>query len=137
MRIQALTYALTALVMGCGGTEVITPQPLFVVDTYPSNGAQVASGQIPVVISFSAPVDPDSLPQALLLEETAGSGTPIRIVPTALAEYLQQDQAAIYQLPALPGGTTYSLTIQKEVVRAEDGTRLLTDIVRRFRTLEE
>ncbi len=135
MRIPILACLWATTIFSCGGTEVITPQPLFVVDTYPSNGAQIASGQVPVVISFSAPVDPETLAQALLLEETAGSGTPIRVIPTALAEYLQQDQTATYQLPALSADTAYSLTVKKEVVRAMDGTRLLTDIVRRFRTL--
>lgn len=121
-------------VCACGGAEVVTPQPLFVLDTYPSNGASVDSGQVPLVLTFSAPVDEESLQDALLLEETSEAGTPIRVVPTALAEYLQDSLTATYQLPDLEANTAYSLTVAKDGLKAVDGSTLLTDVVRRFKT---
>lgn len=135
--IVRITAVLCCLALyACGSAEVVTPQPLFVVDTYPSNGAVVSSGQIPVVLTFSAPVDESTLQDALLLEETSVSGTPIRVIPTALAEYLQDSLTATYQLPELPPGTAYSLTVHQDTLLSQDGTTLLTDLVRRFRTQE-
>ena len=126
-----LTLALAA---GCGAPEVVTPEPLRIVDTYPSNGALVAAGDVPIVVVLSADPDEDTLAEAVLLEEVSEAGTPIAVVPTALSEYLAESHSATYTAPPLPAGRAFSLTIFQEVLRADDGRALLSDFVRRFKT---
>lgn len=128
-------FALVLLgLCACGAPELVTPDPLRVLDTYPSNGALVSSVDVPLVLVFSAPVDTTTLDEALLLEEVAAAGTPIAVVPTALAEYLPQSLSASYTTPALAPDTAYMITVKQDRLRAEDGRQLLTDLVRRFKT---
>lgn len=135
MRRLAFLLLTTLCSLACGNAEVVTPAPLRVVDTYPSNGALVPGGDVPLVVIFSAPVDDETLPEALLLEEVADSGTPIRVIPTALAEYLPESLTANYTAADLPADTAFSMRIVQETVRAEDGSALLSDFVRRFKTV--
>ena len=127
--------AIVALTTGCGEAQIVTPEPLRIVDTYPGHGSVVPRQNVPVAVLFSAPVDVDTVPEALVLEETSESGTSIRVVPTALAEYLRESHTATFQSPSLDADTAYRITVRAEVLRGEEGSTLVTDFVRRFKTL--
>ncbi|MCA9549375.1 MAG: Ig-like domain-containing protein [Myxococcales bacterium] len=122
------------LVTACGNAEIVVPEPLWVIDTFPSQGALIPAGDVPVVVTFSAAVDEETLADAVLLEHISDSGAPIDVVPTALGEYLEESHTASFQAPSLPADTAYSLTIRADAVKALDGATLLADVVRRFKT---
>lgn len=118
----------------CGSAEIVTPAPLRVLDTYPSNGAVVSGADVPFAVTFDAPVDEATLEGALLLETTSDAGAPLDIVPTAFVAYLQDSATATFEGPELSPDAAFALTVRAEIVRGTDGQRLVTDFVRRFRT---
>lgn len=122
------------LLAGCGAAEIVVPEPLWVVDTFPGNGALVPAGDVPLVVAFSADVAEDSLTEAVLLERIAESGAAVEVVPTALGEYLFESRTATFQAPSLPPDTAYSLTVRAETLRGLEGATLVADVVRRFKT---
>lgn len=136
MNAQRTKAALLLLlaILGCGSAELVTPEPLRIVDTYPSNGAVVTGPDVPVAVVFSVEVVEATLETALMLEEISDSGAPIRIVPTALSEYSAESRTASYTTPDLDPDTAYQLRILQSELQSTEGTTLLADFVRRFKT---
>ncbi len=118
----------------CGGTEVVAPEPLVVLDTVPGQGALVPAGTEALVLTFSEPVDPASLLAAATLEEVTEAGGPIRALTLTLDEPGGDDAIATLRAGPLPGGQAFLLTVSADTLRAQSGAVPRGDLLRRFRT---
>ncbi len=117
--------------LGCD-LEVTAPASLSVVDSFPSQGAQVGPGTLEAVFAFSEPVDKETLNEALLLEETSMLGVPLRALPARLQRYDESQSIAVFDVGPLESGRAYQLTLSAESLRAASGAALIRDFVRRF-----
>lgn len=117
--------------LGCG-LEVTAPASLSVVDSFPSQGAQVGAGTLEAVFAFSEPLDKETLNDALLLEETSTLGVPLRALPARLQRYDEAQSIAVFDVGPLESERAYQLTLSAETLRAASGAALVRDFVRRF-----
>ncbi|MCK6552961.1 Ig-like domain-containing protein [Myxococcota bacterium] len=92
---RALLGAALALACACGNADLIAPEPLAVADTSPSNGALVAAGDTPIVVTFTDDVDEATLDASVTLDETSPAGLPIASVPLTRESYAD----ATYTVP--------------------------------------
>jgi hypothetical protein len=134
MKHRCTAGALLLALAGCGGTEVLAPEPLVILDAVPGQGALVPAGLDAVVLAFSEPVDTPSLLDAATLEETTEAGGPIRAVSLALGPPGDDAATVTLRTEPLPGGRTFALTLAAARLRAASGARPRSDLVRRFRT---
>lgn len=121
------------LAIACGSAEIVAPAPLSIVDTSPSQGAEVPADELPVVLVFSEPVERASL-VGVTLEETTRTGQRVRDRSIALEAFDLDSNTATFTVEPLPADTAFLLTIDASIVEAVSGAQLPTDVVRRFRT---
>lgn len=132
-RAIAMFFAVAAAAAAaCGNAEIVAPETLSIVDTYPGNGSLVAAEETTVVVTFSLDIDEASLPRAIQLEETgAGAVQPLAL---SLRSYDPATFTARFDSEALAPDSVFALTISSTTLRAKSGAQLRTDVKRTFRT---
>lgn len=131
---RALLGAALALACACGNADLIAPEPLAVADTSPSNGALVAAGDTPIVVTFTDDVDEATLDASVTLDETSPAGLPIASVPLTRESYADATYTVVFRAAALEGGRTFRLVVHRDPLRATSGAALRADVVRAFQT---
>lgn len=124
--------AFALLMVACGNAEIVAPETLAIVDTYPGNGSLVAAEEKTIAVTFSLDVDESTLAQAVALEET-GAGA-VRPLSVMLSRYDAATFTATFESEPLKADSTFALTISKTALRAKNGAQLRSDIKRTFRT---
>jgi hypothetical protein len=116
----------------CGNAEVVAPELLVVVDTYPGNGSLVAREETALVVTFSADIEESTLATSIALSRTtAGTVTPVSV---AFTTYDAPSFTATYSSEPLDGSAEYALVIRASTLRAKSGATLRADVKRSFRT---
>jgi hypothetical protein len=129
-RILFLTAA-AALAAACGNAEIIAPETLAIVDTYPGNGSLVAANEKTIAITFSLDIDPTTLNSIALEEAGAGATRPIALT---MRSYAPTTFTATFDSEPLKPDSTFALTITASVLRSKSGAQLPADVKRMFRT---
>lgn len=127
---QLILVALLAA--ACGNAEIVAPETLSIVDTYPGNGSLVAADETAVVITFSLDIDESTLARAIQLEETGGGA--VQPLELSLVGYDPATFTARFDSEALPADSVFALTISSTTLRGKSGAQLRTDVKRTFRT---
>jgi hypothetical protein len=123
---------IAAAAAACGNAEIIAPETLGIVDTYPGNGSLVAAEEKTIAVTFSLDVDPATLAPAIALEET-GAGA-VRPLTLTFKNYDAATNTATFESEPLKAESTFALTISKSTLRAKSGASLRSDVKRTFRT---
>jgi hypothetical protein len=127
----ALLFSIS-MVSACGNAEIVAPESLAIVDTYPGNGSLVAADETTVVVAFSLDVDELTLARAVSLEESgAGAARPIALT---LLGYDAGTFTGTFESEPLKADSTFLLTISASTLKAKSGSQLRSDVLRTFRT---
>lgn len=129
-------FALLALLglTACGSAEIVAPSLLVVVDTFPAQGAVLAAGEVPVVVTFSEGVDEASLERGVTVALTSRTGTVIRRLDLALDAYDRNRHTATFSVEPLQADSTFLLVVDHTIVVATSEARLSASVERRFAT---
>lgn len=120
------------LATACGNAEIIAPETLAVLDTYPGNGSLVANDETALVVIFSADMDESTLPAAVALERTGpGAIAPLSVT---FSDYDAATFTASYTTEPLPAASELGFVIKSSTLRAKNGAVLRADVKRSFRT---
>jgi hypothetical protein len=131
---RTISLAIAAAAAACGNAEVVAPEPLAIVDTYPGNGSLVAKDETTIAATFSHDVERDSLSAAIALEET-GAGA-VRPIALTFDRYEASTFTAVFRSEPLAPASTFALRISAGELKATSGATLRSDVVRTFRTTE-
>ena len=125
-----LFYAVTLSLVACGDPQLKAPLPLIITDISPSNGARFETNPN-FLVTFSEPMDRNSLANGLRLETDLQEGPNTQI--TIQVDAIDEQALTVQWSPTteLPEGQ-YRITLDANIIVAQSGTRLNTNIQRRF-----
>lgn len=122
-------------IIGCAPTEIITLEPLSVINIAPPHGAASIDPTTTVVISFSRALDPSTISSdTVLLTQLDDTGADVLAVTAEVIYSEEAFSVIITPSEALMGETTYQITLTTEVADA-DGEQLAAEIASTFTTV--
>lgn len=130
-----LSFVLTFLFLSCGDSKIEVKSGLQVIDTYPSNGAEIDPFLSEMIVFFSSRIDETALKEDSFLLELVGevdtdvSGAKVSTEISRLSD----DKTAVYILikdTPLTAGSIYRLTIKE--VKSVTGDSLKQNYFRFF-----
>lgn len=127
MKRAILFFLISSIIfLGCGDSKIEVQSTLMVVDTYPSNGAEIESTLDKIIVFFSSTLDEGTLQNESFVLELVGevdasiTGVPVKTEILGLSE---DKSAVIIGIDApLTDGSIYRLTISD--VKSATGTLL-------------
>jgi hypothetical protein len=115
MKRAILFFLISIAFLGCGDSKIEVQNTLLVVDTYPSNGAEIESTLDKIIVFFSSSLEESAIKNESFVLELVGevdvdiSGVPVKTQILGLSEY---KSAVIVGIDApLTVGSIYRLTI--------------------------
>lgn len=134
-RILVLLWVMISIMVSCGDSKIEVQSTLLVVDTYPSNGAEIDADLNRILVFFSSPLDEGSISAESFRFEVVGSvditsrGVPVDISVSGLSDDKSMVELSIKSTP-LTAGAVYRLSIDS--VKALNGARLAQRYFRFF-----
>lgn len=133
-RILVLLFMILVMI-SCGDSKIEVQSTLLVVDTYPSNGAEIDTDLNRILVFFSSPLDEGSVSaESFRFElvssiDVASTGVPVDISVSGLSDDKSMVELRIESTP-LTVGAVYRLSVDS--VKAANGARLAQKYFRFF-----